>query len=755
MQRHNKTRLDARRHVSSASILPVLAVSAAVITLPATVAATSKNAPTRPAAITPTGPITGAPVVIAMTFPDIATAPGMSAPWLATPTVPELLATPEETRFSVVPAGVDVVGDAISRANRAVERLTDVSDSDRTFENTVAALDDIAAQLEFETSMLQFMAYVSTDASERAAGNDAIERIQNWMIDLGKNEQVFGAIRAYADTNPRLQGEKKRLLEHILRDYRRAGMALSSVVRKELTAIEKQVAALSIQFEKNILEDDTAVLVERSELAGMPKEYIAGLDRAGSMYIITMDYPTFLPLMDYCENEETREKVWIAYKRRGGRKNVSVIEKIVSLRAQAADLLGYESPAEYEVEVRMAKTPENVQQFYAKLQPLVRRKALLDYEELTQAKRDHTGNPDAKLRPWDSSFYINRLKREKYAVDSEKVREYFPLHRVIDGLFSITQSLYGLEYREITDRAGSGDWPLWHEDVRLFEVWDRNDRTLLGHFYIDLHPRPDKYGHAAQWGLRQHKLWTNGTYEKPLAALVCNFTKPTGDKPSLMSHDEVETFFHEFGHCLHTILSEAEYYQFAGTAVERDFVEAPSQMFENWVWDVDVLNTFAGHYKTGEKLPEEMLAGMIAAKNLASGMLAERQFFYGLFDFTLHSNPEGDIDSIQLAHALWDPSGKDVELYEPVPGTWFHASFGHLTGYQAGYYGYQWSLVYAADMFERFEELGMLNPEAGMYYRNKILSRGGTVDGLDMVRDYLGREPNMDAFLRHLGLQTD
>ena len=178
-------------------------------------------------------------------------------------------------------------------------------------------------------------------------------------------------------------------------------------------------------------------------------------------------------------------------------------------------------------------------------------------------------------------------------------------------------------------------------------------------------------------------------------------------------------------------------------------------MFENWVWDVDVLNTFAGHYKTGEKLPADLIEGMIAAKNVASGMLAERQFFYGQFDFTLHSDPEGDLDTVALAHALWDPSGKDVELYDPVPGTWFHAAFGHLTGYQAGYYGYQWSLVYASDMFERFKELGMLNPEAGMYYREKILSRGGTMDGLDMVRDYLGREPNMEAYLRHLGLETD
>ena len=223
----------------------------------------------------------------------------------------------------------------------------------------------------------------------------------------------------------------------------------------------------------------------------------------------------------------------------------------------------------------------------------------------------------------------------------------------------------------------------------------------------------------------------------------------------MLTHDAVETFFHEFGHCLHTILSEARYFRFSGTSVERDFVEAPSQMFENWVWDADVLATFARHYETDKPIPDQMLQGMINARYLGSGMAAERQFFYGLYDLSCHLVPGGDVDTTQLAMDLWDPAGDNVELYDPVPGTYFQAAFGHLTGYQAGYYGYQWSLVYASDMFQRFQELGMLSPDAGMYYRRKILSRGGSMDGLDLVRDYLGREPNMDAYLKHLGLEID
>jgi Zn-dependent oligopeptidase len=276
---------------------------------------------------------------------------------------------------------------------------------------------------------------------------------------------------------------------------------------------------------------------------------------------------------------------------------------------------------------------------------------------------------------------------------------------------------------------------------------------MLGVFSIDLHPRQNKYGHAAQWGLAQHKVWSDGRETKPVAALVCNFTKPTPDKPSLLSHDEVETFFHEFGHCLHTILSEGETFRFSGTGVERDFVEAPSQMFENWVWDADVLRTFARHYETDEAFPDELLAGMLAARHLGSGMLAEHQFFYGLADMAYHTTTtsDGAVDTTQKGLDLFE----EVELYDRVPETFYQASFGHLTGYEAGYYGYQWSLVYACDMFQRFKELGMLSPSAGLYYRQKILGRGGTLDGLDLVRDYLGREPDMSAYLKHLGLEVE
>jgi thimet oligopeptidase len=399
----------------------------------------------------------------------------------------------------------------------------------------------------------------------------------------------------------------------------------------------------------------------------------------------------------------------------------------------------------------MAKNAQTVNDFYKELRPLVRRKAKLDWAEFTAAKREHVGDPQAELYPWDQSFYEKRLMKSKYAVDSEKVREYFPLQRVIDGLFSITQSLYGLEYREVTDHASSKGRKRWHPDVRLYEVYDKSSGELLGEFFLDLHPRPNKYNHAAMWGLIPRKVWPDGRVQLPLAALVCNFTKPTDGKPSLMSHDEVETFFHEFGHCLHGILTGTSYGRFSGTAVPRDFVEAPSQMFENWVWDPRVVNTFAAHYKTGEPLPEKLLQGMLDARNLGSGMKAEHQFYYALVDMAYHTQEDETVDSTKIATDLFG----QIELYEPVDGTHFQSSFGHLVGYEAGYYGYMWSKVYAEDMFQRFKELGMLDPKAGQYYREKILARGGSMDALEMVEDYLGRKPEMEPFLRHLGLDPE
>jgi thimet oligopeptidase len=641
------------------------------------------------------------------------------------------------------------VKDAIKRADAAVAKIIAIPAKQRTFANTLGALDDISVRLDNETSMTLFMQYVSTDAKEREASRAAEEAVVNWTIDLGKNEALYKAVKAYADTKPKLTGEKARFLEHTMRDYRLSGMTLPKAQRDKLAALEKEMSKLGTDFDTAINEDQTKVALTEAELAGVPPQALSGKPKVGNVYLLGLDGPTYGAVMDYCTVAETRQKMQWLYRRRAGEKNVERLNNLLNLRWQAAQMLGYKNTVDMVLATRMAKNSDTVAKFYNDLRPIVRRKAEQDFAALTQAKRDDTSDANAKLNPWDFSYYRNRLLASKYAVDTQKVSEYFSMENVLKGLFDISQNLFGVQMKDVTKDAGKLGFKLWHPDVKLYEFYDKASGKLMGRLFTDLYPREYKYNHAACWGLRPRKVWADGTVQVPLAALVCNFPKPTADRPALLKHDDVETFFHEFGHGLHQIFTETSMGRFSGTAVARDFVEAPSQMMENWVWDPGVLKTFAKHYQTGETIPDALVQSMQAARNVTSGLDTEGQFWLGLMDQKFHTAKNGEIDTIKANNEIYD----SVTMWDPVPGTFSHASFGHLNGYEGAYYGYMWSLVYAQDMFNRFEELGIMNPEAGMYYRKKVLARGGSMDEMAMLRDYLGREPNMNSFLKHLGLQ--
>lgn len=638
---------------------------------------------------------------------------------------------------------------ALKRADDGIAKIIAIPDGQRTFDNTVGAFDDLSTRLDTETSMFMFMQNVSTNAAEREAARAAEVAVGNWGIEVGKNEQLYKAIKAYADTKPALQGEQKRLLEFTLRDYRRAGMDLPADQREHLKQVEMELNKLGIQFGQNIDEDATTVPFLLSELKGVPKDVIDRQTMSNGVVLFGLDSPSYGPLMDYCVNEDTRHKAWTLYRRRGGSKNVDILEQLLKLRAEEAHILGYKNTVDYQVETRMAKNSETIAKFYSDLEPIVKKKAEVDLAELVALKRKLTKNPKAEFNPWDYAFHKNYLLKQKYAVDSEKVSEYFPMERVVDGLLQVAQNLFSIQLKDVTAQASSLGLPVWHPDVKLYEVSDKTTHELLGHIFTDLYPRADKFSHAACWGLRPRKVWSDGTVQKPVAALVCNFTKPTADKPSLLPHDEVETFFHEFGHGLHQLFTETTYGRFSGTAVARDFVEAPSQMLENWVWDASVLKLFAKHYKTGEPIPDKLVEGMKKARTLGSGIETQGQLYLGEMDQAFHTVPDGVVDTTKVANEVYERT----TVYHPVPGTMFQASFGHLVGYEGAYYGYLWSLVYAQDMFTLFEDKGVLSPEAGMHYRKKILARGGSMDETEMLRDYLGREPKTDAFYRHLGLE--
>ncbi len=645
-----------------------------------------------------------------------------------------------------VPEGVKA---ALKQADARIAQIVAIPDKQRTFANTLGALDDLSGMLDDATSLPIFMENVANDPKARADAREAEEFAGNWQIAVGKREDLYHAIKAYAATHPKLKGEHARFLAFTLRDYHRAGMDLPKTQRARLQEIEMEINKLGIEFSQNIADDSTHIPIKAADLKGVPTDVLDRLQKQGDSLLVGMDTPTVDPILTYCDNESTRKSVWLAFKRRGGEKNVKTLEKILRLRYEQAHILGYKSAADFETEVRMAKNAANVAKFYRDLQPIVRKKAIVDFKEYLATKRAHTGDPKATFHQWDQGYYKSMLMKSKYAVDRVKISEYFPMQRVVDGLFSVAQSLYGLKFKDVTADIEKLGLPKWDNDIKLFQVNDVASGKFLGRFYIDLYPRKGKYSHAACWGLKPHMTFSNGTEQPALAALVCNFTKPTADKPSLLPHDEVETFFHEFGHCLHNLMSEAKMERFAGTSVARDFVEAPSQMFENWVWDSNVLKTFARHYKTGQPFPDKLLNGMLKARYMGSGMEAEHQFYFGIVDQKYHTAPGGVVDTTKVGIDTM----RQVELYQGVPGTMFQASFTHLIGYQAAYYGYQWSLVYAQDMFQRFEHFGLLNPKSGMYYRKHILSKGGTLDEMEMLHEYLGRAPQMEAFLKHLGLK--
>jgi Zn-dependent oligopeptidase len=418
--------------------------------------------------------------------------------------------------------------------------------------------------------------------------------------------------------------------------------------------------------------------------------------------------------------------------------NRKLLEEAVRLRQDIAEAFGLPTWAHHRLDERMAKTPERVKEMYDELLDPLTEAGRGEMATVSKLLEADTG--DTKVQGWDWSYYDTKQRKTDFGVDNFEVAKYFPLQQVLEGMFELTSEMFGISFDEIDD------FDTWHEDVRFYAINEADTGEELARFYLDLFPREGKYGHAAEFPLIRSRLLEDGTYQNPVCAMVANFTKPTKDQPSLLQHSEVETLFHEFGHVLHQNLGRTELARFSGTATERDFVEAPSQIMEHWVWRSDVLERFARHYETGEPIPTELVEQLVAARRLNKAMWQLRQMAYGLWDQELHGGPDRDIDSIYR-------EGSKTSLLPHHEGTFALASFGHLMGgYDASYYGYMWAEVFGDDMFSRFEEEGVTNPEVGMAYRNEVLAKGGALDADDLLVNFLGREPNNEAFLRKLGI---
>jgi len=642
----------------------------------------------------------------------------------------------------------------IKRATKYVLEVSDqilaeiisLTDNERTFENTIVRMDDIYAVIESVWSPGYLMGSTSTVENIRDEGLESSRTIQKYLTDLSLNEDLYNAVIAYSRSKDahQLTGYKKKLLDDTLLDYKRSGFGLLKEKRDLVKVIFNELSDFGLAFNKNIADFSDTLYVTEEEINGLPENYKKERLQENGSYAIDMSYPSYVPFMDYSESDEARKNLKFKFNNRAAETNLEVLNNIIRKRRELVDVLGYKSYAEYRTEDRMAKNPQNVWNFENDLKSKLRAKGEMDVADMLAVKSKRTGEQATVIQPWEASFYENQVLNEKFDLDPEEVRNYFEFNNVTDGLFIVYQKLFNIMFKQVENPS------VWHEDVLMYEVFDNATHVLIGRFYLDMFPRANKYGHAAAFSVTLGKMTDEG-YTIPATALVCNFPKPTEFQPSLLTHDNVETYFHEFGHLVHGVLTKSPVMVYAGTSVTRDFVEAPSQMLENWIWQKESLALFAKHFETGEMIPDELLDKMLAAKNLNSGTKALQQVYYGILDFTLHDgyNPDGEQTTTDIVTKLQN----EVTFYPYQEGTHMQAAFGHLNGYGAAYYGYKWSEVYAHDMFSIFKEKGIMDEELGMRYREIILEKGGTEDPLSLVVEFLGREPNSDAFLRSMGLE--
>lgn len=633
---------------------------------------------------------------------------------------------------------------AMERCDAGIAEIVAIADGERNFANTMYALETTRSHVEEASGAYAFMSYVSSNDDVRAVARDWDQKLDQYMVGVAFREDLYAAIRAYAETDDAkaLTGERERLLERWMRDYRRNGFDLPPEKRARVQELFGKLVELGTSFRSAIDDWEDGIEVERDGLAGLPDSYVNSLKTAEkdgkTLYRVSLDYPEMYPFMGSADREDLRRELFVKDQCKGGDENIARLEEAIRVRTEIATTLGYDSWAAYVTETRMAKSREMVADFLTDLRGRLTTKGTEDMDALAEAKERATGKREIQI--WDWRYYNNQ-QMKALEVDDFEVAEYFPLDACLEGLFRVMQSLLGVRFQEVTDA------PVWHPDVRAFDIYEAaGGAEAFARFYMDLHPRPNTYGHAAAFTIRRGRRLDDGSYQRPISAIVANFTKPTADSPSLLRHQEVVVLFHEFGHIMHQCLTRAECLKFSGTATERDFVEAPSQMLEHWVWDVDILQSFSRHYATGEPLPEATIRAMVGAKTLNSGVFYLRQLFFATLDLTYHS-PGFDGDTTATTRELHDITG-----FPYIEGTHFQSGFGHLFGYDAGYYGYLWSHVFGDDMFTRFEAAGLMNETIGAEYRSRILEPGGAVDGDEMVRNFLGREPNNAAFLRGIGL---
>lgn len=650
---------------------------------------------------------------------------------------------------------VPAIDSAIAEARSEIDKI--ISNSEEpSFENTIAALDASGRRLSVVSNILFNLNGAETDTVLQRIVREVSPKLTDFSNDVNLNPQLFERIKSVWNKRDSLTltAEQKTLLESSYKGFVRSGANLSEEDKAKFREISKELADLSLQFSENLLAETNAYTLnikDEKDLAGLPQSLVdaaalTAKEKGMEGWAFTLDYPMYGPFMKYAENRELRKQMYIANASRCFKgnefDNQEVAKRIANLRLQKANVLGYSNYANFVLEERMAQNSENVTTFLQQLVDASIPATKLEVDEIKKfaAEQGFTGD----LQRWDWSFYSEKLKISKYSYNEEDVKPYLQLEKVIDGVFLLTNKLYGLTYKP------NASIPVYHSDVKAYEVYDETGK-LISILYLDFFPRAGKSGGAWMTSFRsQYK--EAGVDVRPFVSIVTNFTKPTEKDPSLLTFDELTTFLHEFGHGLHGMLSECTYSSLSGTSVYRDFVELPSQIFENWATQKEYLDLFAVHYKTGEKIPQELVQKIIDSENFQAGYFSLRQLSFGILDMNWHSIEKPVTVSVD---EFEKKSISHFDVLPEVKGANMSVGFGHIFegGYAAGYYGYKWAEVLDADAFEVFKQHGIFDKETAKSFRANILSKGGSEHPMELYKRFRGQEPTIDALLIRSGLK--
>lgn len=636
----------------------------------------------------------------------------------------------------------------IRQAQELITDIQKIPDTERTFTNTVQAYDYIIGMSDVSVffNVLYAVTYVYPQREMRDTARQLLTRIETFLISVG--QKLCNAITAYAENktdHEHLTQTQEYFLQKTLDEFKRAGYYLPPAEFERVTVLHDEISKLSNTYVGNINEDKSCIIVSAHELAGVQADFITTLpqDEHGN-YRVGVDYPTIAQVMPHATNGTTRKRLWSAYNNRAYPHNDELLRTLITKRHALAQLLGFSSYAELDLAGQMAETPERAQAFIDNV--IARTKQKVEQEcdlLLAHLPEEIVLSPEGKLYPWDREYVSTLVKQKEFNIDEREIAEYFPAEQTLQGILNIYANFFSLRFETAPFKN------IWAEKVTLLTVYKQEDDTPIGHVILDLFPRTDKYNHAVHLNLIPASYTSDGKQTRATSLVVANLTPAPGDKPALFTRFDVTTFFHEFGHALHALLGRTKLASVAGTRVKRDFVEMPSQMLEEWMCDGPTLKALSTHYITGEPLSDTIIECIQKLKNFASGKYTQLLSLNATLALTLY----GKDQPINDLEQTWKSLSTRIATYEAFSDeSHWYAAFWHITGYGAKYYGYLWSQIFALDLFKEIKKNGLLNPTTGTRYIEKVISRGGSADPMQMLRDFLGRDPNDEAFFENMGL---